>query len=140
GREADEVADVAGAPAFALDVGERLEQPPDWVVAAEARGLDARAAVEAADFDPRVLADHPDVELAHHPAEARLRAGVLVVGRPVLGRIRVRVEHLDRPAGHERRELARLVRVLRGEVRYTVPHCTPFTSGSADRWAASWVL
>src|SRR5439155_24622384 len=74
-----------------------------------ARGQDARAAAEAVHFEPRVLRQHPGVGVV--VAESRLRGRVLVVRRACLRRIVVTVERLDRPAGEQRLELPRLVRV-----------------------------
>ncbi len=81
GEMADELADVAAAPALALHSLERREQPPDRVVAAEPRRLEPGRAAEAVDLDPRVLADHPRVRVAHRAAVERLRTRVLVVVR-----------------------------------------------------------
>src|SRR5205085_12498717 len=88
GREADELADVARPAALGADPGERREQLRHRVLACtgDARREKARPAVEAGDLEARVFADHPRVELAHHPAEAGLGARVLVVAVALLRR------------------------------------------------------
>src|SRR5439155_27308106 len=81
-------------------------------------------ASERGDLDPRVLAERP---FAGPVAEARLRPRVLVVAPALLGRHRFDLEELDPPARKRVRQLASLVRVLRGEPRRHSPHCTALT-------------
>src|SRR5436189_197747 len=54
-RERHELADVARAAAVAAHALDLGEQPRDGILAAEARGVDTRAAAEAGDLDPGVL-------------------------------------------------------------------------------------
>src|SRR5579872_1861455 len=79
------------------------------------RGRDARTAAERRDLDAGVLADRPPVGRDARATEPRLGERVLVVRLAGLRRIVVGVEHVDRPAGKQLLELARLVRVARAE-------------------------
>jgi hypothetical protein len=79
------------------------------------RRCDSRTPAERCNLEARVLADDPAVRRRTRTAERRLDERVVVVGVAVLGRIVVRIENVDRPAGKQHLELARLVRVARSE-------------------------
>jgi hypothetical protein len=114
GRDGDELADVTRSTRVPLEALELRAQPLDVLSAGEAGRLDARAAAEALDLEAGVLAEDPMRGVAR-PAELRLGASVLVVGRTGLGRVVVRVERLDLPTVERTPELAQLARILRGE-------------------------
>ena len=113
--ERDELRDVAGPPvARTVEVSEQLGDRRR-ALRGVPRRVDSGAAVERPHLDPRVLADRPALAIAGVAPEERLRAGVLVVRLPCLGGPLVGVERVDRPARQQPLELARLVRVARGE-------------------------
>src|SRR6184192_571251 len=74
-----------------------------------ARRFDPGPSAERRHLEARVLADRPAVDV--RPSELGLRPGVLLVRRAGLRRPALRIERLDRPAGQQPLELARLVRV-----------------------------
>src|SRR6266851_7313922 len=132
GGDDDELAHVARVAVF--DTGQLTDQPAHRIVPAGTRRLDSRPASERRHLDAGVLSQRPLVGLRPRPTEERLAPRVLVVRRSVLGRVAVRFERLDPPAGQQLLELARLVRVARGEPRRQSVHRTSATcSRSAIR-------
>src|SRR5437016_2345189 len=107
-READELADVARATAFAFEAAELLQHLGDAVLG-PSRRVQPRRAAEPGHLDARVLAERPLARLGPRAAEARLRQRVLVVALAFLGRHPVGLEELDSPAGERAGELPRLV-------------------------------
>src|SRR5919108_2352018 len=63
GRQGDELAHVARAPARTLDAPELGEQPADGIVPAGPGRCDAGAAAEPLHLDAGVLAEHPGIRL-----------------------------------------------------------------------------
>jgi hypothetical protein len=98
GTERHELADVPRPPAFSLDAVELAQQTLDMLPARETRRRDPRCAAQPVDLEPRILAEDPRRRI-DRPPEVRLRPSVLVVGRPVLRRVFVGLQGLDRPAG-----------------------------------------
>src|SRR4051794_12608301 len=131
-RDRDELGDVTRAPVIGSP--ELAEQLRDRgrALRCVARRVQPRAAVERGDFDAGVLADRPTARAL--VAEPRLDARVVDVRLASLGRIVVRVERLDRPAGEQLLELARLVRVTRAESCF---HSLHRTSSTPSRSATS---
>src|SRR5437870_7424483 len=127
GRHGDQLADVAGAAAVPADPLQRAQQPADLVTGSAPGRVDAGMAAEPFDLDTGVLPEHPRIRRAHPATELRLRARVLVIRRPLFGRELLRFEELDRPAGQEGLELARLVLVPRAQARSYSAHRTPVT-------------
>lgn len=129
GRDGDQLADIPGEAAVALDLFERLEQAPDRVVAPEARRLRARAPVQPGDLYAGVLAEHPHVLGRSRAPEARLRTRVGEVSRPVFGRILRCFEQVESPVRQGGPQLFELVLVAGGQERYPLQRASS-TSGS----------
>src|SRR5579864_7481412 len=112
-RDRDELGDVPRATVVdALELAQQLRDRRSTLGCVACR-RDAGPAAERGNLDARVLADRPPGDV--RAPEDRLGARIRVIRVPGLGRIVVRVEGLDRPAGKQHLELARLVRVARAE-------------------------
>src|SRR4051812_46030369 len=113
--ERDDLRHVARAPV--LDAFELAEQLRDRrpALGRVPRRVHTRTAAERVDLDAGVLRKHPHVRGRTRAPEVRLDARVAVVRVVRLGRIVLRVERVDRPAGEQPLELARLVGVARAE-------------------------
>src|SRR5437870_5866720 len=134
GRERHELAHVAGAAVLdALELAEELADR-GRALGRVARGVEPGPAAERRDLETGVLADHPHFRVADLASEARLGARVLVVRRARLRWKRGRIHRLDRPAGEEPLQLARLVLVARAEAR---PHSLHRTSSTPSSCATA---
>ena len=127
GVDRDEVAGVARSAVTA--VGEGAEQLLDVPALCPARRLDAGAAAERGDLDPRVVREHPAPRRPDEAPVARLDARVVEERQAVLLRIVARAEELELPVREERAELVELVRVrgADGGEDYRRRHRTPIT-------------
>src|SRR5438477_2967280 len=135
--EGDELAHVPSMSGIALQALKLLQHPPDLVPGGAARGMDARASSQAGDFDAGILAEHPERRRRERAAEPGLRQRVVVVRRARFGRIVLHVQDLDLPAGQQPLQLARLVRVARGELRSQSLQRTSATYGTSAIRATS---
>ena len=127
GRDRDELGHVARAPVVdAVELAEQLRDRRRALgrVARGVRGRAGRRAPPPRCPSPR-RSSSPPTRVA---AERRLeRARSRSTSSPVSVGPALRVERLDRPAGQQHLELARLVRVARAERRYDSVHRTSST-------------
>src|SRR4051794_9262907 len=134
----DELADVARVAAVAFDPFELAEHPAHLVAGGPARRAHAGTAVEARDFDARVLAKHPDIGRCVRAAERRLRARVVVVRLAGLGRVVGGGDTPHLPTRQGPLVFSRLVRVPGGEERLQSARRTSATCSTAPIRATRW--
>src|SRR5437763_4665106 len=113
GREEDELGDVARATVLApFELAEELRDRRR-TLGRVTRREHPRPPAERFHLEPGVLRKHPAAGVL--ATESRLERRVVVVRRAGLRRVVVAIQRLDRPAGQQRLELPRLVRVAGAE-------------------------